>query len=663
VIASHIDTAKPLAVLERIREAQGNELRLALRRAFARAYAPPPKMPLDLWADKYRILSPEAASMPGRWRTDAEPMARGPMRAATDPLVEKMTGMMAAQVLKTEFVLNLIGYYAHGEPGPMLTVYPTVEGAEMFSKERLAPLIRDTPVLRKVFTREKERASDSTIRQKSFVGGRLSMVGANAPAGLASRPIRFVLCDEVDRFPASAGGDGKKSEGDPIGLAEERTSTFPNRKIVLVSTPTVKGFSRIEDSFLEGDQRRFYVPCPHCGVRQVIEWAGVKWDKGEDGEPDPSTARYVCRVEANDPLTGELGCGKPWSEAQRVDAIQIAGKLPDYGWIAAKPFKGHASFHASQLSSKRVPLSQVVKKFVEAKGSFEKLKKWTNLSLAETWEEGGAKADPDTLYGRREPYDATTMLPPEVGLITAGIDIQRNRWECETLGWGKDEECWSLTYRVHFSDPSTPEYWQSLDEHLRRTFPHPTGAVFAIEAACVDSSDNTQRVYDFCRPRFSRRIFPIKGRSNSIGHPIWPKKATRNADKKIDVFLLGLDNAKADMQSRLMLKEPGPAYCHFPILDEYDENYFIGLTIEKAVTKYRFGVPSREWHCPDGGRNEPWDCRIYAYAALKSLAVDVSARIRTLWAQAAARAASPNPSSPPKIAGKRRGARSRGVEA
>lgn len=661
-------SSKPLAVLQRIREPQGNELRLALRRSFARAYAPPPKMPLDEWADKYRVLSPEAAAMPGRWRTDNEPMARGVMRAVTDPLVEKVSGMMAAQVLKTEFVLNAIGYYAHGEPGPMLCVYPTLEGAEMFSKERLAPMIRDTPVLRKVFTEEKSRASDATIRQKSFTGGRLSMVGANAPAGLASRPIRFVLCDEVDRFPASAGGAGAKSEGDPIGLAEERTSTFANRKIVLVSTPTTKGLSRIERSYQEGDQRRFFVPCPHCGVRQVVEWSGVRWSKDDNGQHDPATARYECRSSAHDPITGELGCGKPWTEAQRVDALTIAGRLPDFGWVATRPFKGHASFHASQLSSKRVPLSQIVKKFLDAhdkngKIIVEALKKWTNLSLAETWEEGGQKADPDTLLGRREPYDAEALLPPEVGVIVAGVDIQRNRWECETLGVGEGEETWSLTYKIHYADPSTPGYWQALDEHLSRKFQHPTGAVLAIETACVDSGDNTQAVYDFCRPRVSRRILPVKGLSSSSGKPIWPKKATRNAGKKIDVFLLGLDNAKADTQSRLMLKEAGPGYCHFPLRDEYDENYFTGLTLEKAVTKYKFGVAYREWHCPDGGRNEPWDCRIYAYAALKSLGANVSTRLARWRAQAKARRESAIPLPHPTTAGRGRRVRSRGASA
>jgi phage terminase large subunit GpA-like protein len=644
---------KSVAVLERIRDAQVNALQLALRGAYARAYAPPPKMPLSEWADKFRILSPEAAAIPGRWRTSNEPMAKGVMDCVTSPLVEKVTVMAAAQVLKTEFVLNAIGYYAHGEPGPMLVVYPTVEAAEMFSEERLAPMLRDTPVLRKIFT-TKSRDSGSKKLQKSFPGGRISMVGANAPAGLASRPIRFVLCDEVDRYPASAGGGGTRGEGDPIGLAEERTSTFANRKIVLVSTPTTKGHSRIEQSFEEGDQRRYHVPCPHCGVRQVITWKGVKWDKDETGAHDPRSARFICQAE-HDPETGEV-CGQPWTEAQRQDAIA------EGEWIASQPFKGHASFHASQLSSKRVPLSQVVKKFLEAKDSFESLKKWTNLSLAETWEEGGQRADPTTLFGRREAY-GYDPLPMRVGLITAGVDIQANRWEGELVGWGSGEEAWSLQYKVHYGDPTSPTFWEALDDWLLQTFRHPLGVTLKIDTACVDSGFETMRVYDFCRPRFNRRVFAIKGPSNSIGRPIWPKKATRNVAKKTDVFLIGLDDAKSAMQRRILLTEPGPGYCHFPKTGEYDEAYFKGLTIEKRITKYKFGKPYNEWHTPDGGRNEPWDCRIYAFAARRSSPVNVERRLAELKAHADQRAATPTPMKPPTVGGGGRRVRNAGASA
>jgi phage terminase large subunit GpA-like protein len=652
---------KTYSVIERLRDESRDALQTEVRQAIARAYSPPPKMPLDEWADKYRYLSPEAAALPGKWKTSNEPMARGPMRAMSDPLVEKVSCMCAAQILKTELLLNTMAYYAHGDPAPMMMVLPTIEMAEAISTDRVAPMIRDTPAIRKLFG-IKQRATADKILHKSFPGGQLTFAGANSPSSLSSRPKRVLLCDEVDRYPASSGGQGAKGEGDPVGLAEERTNTFFNRKIGLMSTPTNKGTSRIEAAYEEGDGRQFQVPCPHCGVRQVIEWSGVKWDKDTSGKHDPHTARYECRPDAFDPETGEFGCGMPWTELERIRAIEAAGALPDFGWVAQRPFKGHASYHATQLSSRRVPLARIVEKFINARKSPERLRQWTNTVLAETWEEGGERADPDSLHGRREPYTADP-LPEEVGLITIGVDIQRNRWEAEVLGWGAHEESWSLEYKVHYSDPSAPDYWQSLDTFISRTWPHPSGAILRSEATCIDSGDNTQAVYDFCRPRFNRRVFAIKGPSSSVGRPIWPKKATRNAGKKIDVFLIGLDNAKADMQTRLMMREHGPGYCHFPISDSYDQKYFAGLTIEKSVIKYRFGVPYREWHCPEGGRNEPWDCRIYAYAALKSLVVNVAHRLGQLREAAKSRADSPTPMPAPVLGRRGRRIKSHGVSA
>jgi phage terminase large subunit GpA-like protein len=642
-------TGKTYAIIERIREPQREALRAATRRAMARAYMPPPKMPLSDWADTYRMLSPEAAAQPGRWKTDKEPMARGPMNAMSDPMVEKVTVMAAAQILKTELLLNTAAYYIHGDPAPILMVQPTVEMAEAFSKDRVAPMIRDTDVLKEVFS-GKSRDSSDTILQKAFPGGRLTMTGANAPATLASRPIRVVLCDEVDRFPLSAG-----KEGDPVGLAEKRTTTFWNRKIALVSTPTIKGVSRIEASYEEGDQRRYHVPCPACGVPQVLTWKGVKWGKDEFGEPDPDSAHYECQAPA-DPETGEI-CAHHWTEAERLEAVSKGE------WIASRPFKGHASFHASQLASKRVPLHRIAKEFIEASPFPERLKQFINTVLAETWEEGGEKVDPDSLYARREEY-APSLLPAKVGLVVAAVDIQDNRFECEVVGWGDKEERWSIEYVVHFADPQTAEYWEMLDDVLKRVYPHPTGAGLKIEATCVDSGGHhTQAVYEFCKARVSRRVFAIKGAAGP-DRPIWPKKATRNVAKKTDVFVLGVDQAKGVMARRLLISAPGPGYCHFPKLEAYDEAYFDGLTVEKCVTKInRFGRPYRVWECPPGKRNEPWDNAVYSYAALKATPIDIAGRLAALKAQVEARRGDVNATPAPSIPGRTRRVRSRGVSA
>lgn len=636
-------TSKTYSIVEEIRDSQREALRAAVLRALARAFMPPPKLPLSQWADRFRMLSPEAAAQPGRWKTAKEPMARGPMDAMSDPMVEKVTVMCAAQIMKTELLLNTAAYYVHGDPAPILMVQPTVEMAEAFSKDRVAPMIRDTPVLREIFS-GKSRDSSDTILQKAFPGGRMTMTGANAPASLASRPIRIGLCDEVDRYPLSAG-----QEGDPVGLVEKRTTTFWNRKIALVSTPTVKGISRIEASYEEGDQRKFFVPCPHCGHKQVLEWKGVKWTDG-----DPDTAHYECQA-PHDPITGEV-CGENWTESERLEAIALGE------WIAARPFKGHASFHASQLASKRVPLHRIVKEFIESKPFPDRLKQWVNTVLAETWEEGGEKIDPDSLFARREAY-TPDLLPTKIGLVTAAVDIQDNRFECEIAGWGAHEERWSIDYVVHHADPSTPDFWDSLDDVLMRVFAHPTGATLKIEATCIDSGGHhTQAVYEFCRPRYARRVFAIKGASGP-DRPIWPKKATRNVAKKTDVFILGVDQAKSVVAKRLMIMEPGAGYCHFPKLNVYDEAYFEGLTVEKCLTKYKLGRPFKVWECPPGKRNEPWDNAVYNYAALKSTPIDIAARLAALNNAAQARKASPNALPKPSVGGNGRRMRSRGVQA
>lgn len=635
---------KTYSVVERIREPQREALRGAVKRALARAFMPPPKMPLSEWADSYRMLSPEAAAQPGRWKTSKEPMAKGPMDAMSDPMVEKLTVMCAAQIMKTELLLNTAAYYIHGDPAPILMVQPTVEMAEAFSKDRVAPMIRDTPVLKAVFS-GRSRDSGDTILQKAFPGGRLTMTGANAPASLASRPIRVVLCDEVDRFPASAG-----QEGDPVGLAEKRTTMFWNRKIALVSTPTVKGVSRIEASYAEGDQRKYYVPCPHCGHKQVLAWAGVKWENG-----DSDTAHYVCQA-PHDPATGEV-CAAAWTEAERMEAISKGE------WYADKPFKGHASFHASQLSSKRVPLHRVVKEFLLSKPYPERLKQWVNTVLAETWEEGGEKVDPDSLFARREAYNAADVLPAKCGLVVAAVDIQDNRWECEIVGFGAHEERWSLDYIVHHADPTSPAYWSELDGVLQRRFKHPTGATLTVEATCIDSGGHhTQAVYEFCRDRYHRRVFAIKGIAGP-DRPIWPKKATRNVAKKTDVFLVGVDQAKSVMAKRLMLTAEGPGFCHYPKAEVYDSAYFDGLTVEKCITKYKHGRPYKVWECPEGKRNEPWDNCVYSYCALKSGTVDIGARLNALQQADQHRKANPNASPAPAVKSRGRRVRNPGATA
>ena len=202
-----------------------------LFKRIATVLSPPPELTVSQWADEYRRLSPEASAEPGRWNTDRAPYQREIMDAINDARCEEVIIMSSAQVGKTELILNIIGYYIDYDPSPILVLQPTRDMAETFSKDRLAPMLRDTPALKGKVKDARSRDSGNTILHKTFPGGHITMVGANSAAGLASRPIKIVLMDEVDRYPASAG-----TEGDPIKLAEKRTTTFWNRKNCLLYT-------------------------------------------------------------------------------------------------------------------------------------------------------------------------------------------------------------------------------------------------------------------------------------------------------------------------------------------------------------------------------------------------------------------------------------------
>ena len=654
-MTAHVDPAK-IEVLQLFDAAHREGLAQRIRELIAQSFGPPPSLTVSEWADAERVLSPEASAEPGKWQTERVEPSRGIMDAFSEPEIEFVTCMVAAQTVKTEVLLNIAGFHVHLDPCPMLILQPTLQMAEAFSKDRLSPMCRDTPALA-LKIGDAARDSNDTILHKKYLGGHITMAGANSPASLASRPIRVLLCDEVDRYEASAG-----KEGDPVSLAIERTTTFHNRKVALVSTPTIKGASRIEASFEESDQRRFYVPCPHCAASQHLRWAQVRWP-GMDGEGEsrPLEACYHCE---------ECGCG--WNEGERLEAISLGQ------WIAERPeVKGHAGFHLNRIASPWRPLGEMARDYELVKRFPERLKTWVNTRLAETWEDKGERVDPAGLVERVEEY-GFDPLPSPVGLVSCGVDIQDDRFEVEWLGHGSEDETWSLDYYVRYGDPNSPGFWQEVDDAISRVFRHPAGVTLRAEATCIDSGGHfTTQVYDFCRSRLARKVFPIKGMGGP-GRPLWPAKGTQNKAKGITVFVLGVDQGKDAFYKMLAVKEPGPGYCHFPkrALEyegyRYDRRHFEGLTAEKAVAKTDpRGFVKKEWHkvVP---RNEPLDCRIYAMAARHSIGIDMERRLgllrqaASIKRQGAPRTAKPSdtPGPPPgtPVAGGRR-VRSRGVEA
>ena len=549
---------------------------------------PPPHLKISQWADKFRYLSTESSSEAGRFETARAIFQKEIMDSINDPSINEVVVMSCSQIGKTEILLNAIGYYIAYSPAPILVVQPTLEMARAWSQDRLAPMIRDSNILKYKVADVKSKDSGNTVLHKVFDGGHITACGANSPASLASRPIKIVLCDEIDRYPPTAG-----SEGNPVMLAKRRSATFWDSKLVLTSTPTVKGASAIESAFEDSDQRLFYVPCHKCKKKQTLKWSQVQWEKDK-----PETARYICEH-----------CNKKWTDIERITNISKGS------WKATEKFNGRAGFRLNGLYSVWVTMEEAVGEFLRAKKLPETLRVFVNTYLGETWEDEGEKIDDLGLYEKREDY----TFPNEVILLTAGIDVQDDRIECEIVGWGLEEETWSIDYHIIYGDPSASNIWQELDLILSKTYEKTDKTKLKIVSTCIDSGHHTNMVYQFCKPRYARRIFAVKGFGGE-GKPI-VSRPTRNNIAKVTLFGVGVDTAKELIYSRLRIKEHGAGYCHFP--KKYTEEYFRQLTAEKVVTKYRRGFKKREWVLMRP-RNEALDCRVYAMSAFTLLNADLN---------------------------------------
>ena len=514
------------------------------------------------------------------------------MDACSDPNISEVVVMAGAQLGKTEAILNIIGYHIHHNPCPILVLQPTLDMAQSFSKDRVASgLIRSTPAIRDKVKDPRARDSGNTTLHKVFPGGAITMVGANSPSGLASRPIRLVLCDEVDRYPSSAG-----AEGDPISLARKRAATFWNRKIVMVSTPTNDGASRIQDAYEKSDQRKYHVPCKHCHHEQVLKWSGVQWDEGQ-----PDTAGYMCEH-----------CGVLWNESDRVWSIRNGR------WIASAEFKGVAGFSINGLCSPWTPLADGVRDFLNVKKNPEQLRVWTNTYLGELWSDPGETIEDYLLADRREEMP---FIPEDVIILTAGVDVQDNRLEISVIGWGRDDESWVISHSTLYGDPSTPQLWTNLDSHLMKQYETESGRRLGIRAACVDSGGHfTNSVYQYAKKNMGRRIFAIKGVGGE-GKAIAGRPSKNNV-AKCPLFPIGVDTVKDLIFARLRIQEPGAGYVHFS--DSLHDEYFRQLTAEKIVTKYHKGFKKRMFE-KIRPRNEALDCMVYSIAAYAIIGINVNA--------------------------------------
>ena len=547
------------------------------------SWQPPKNLKISDWADSYRKLSPESSAEVGQWHTSRAAYQKEIMDIFNNPDIEKIVVMTSSQVGKTEILLNAIGYYIDQDPAPMLVVQPTLAMGQTFSKDRLSAMIRDSEKLQGCVKDPRSRDSGNTTMHKKFAGGHISIVGSNSSASLASRPIRILFMDEIDRFELSAG-----SEGSPTALAIARTKTFWNRKIFMCSTPTIKGLSAIESAFEESDQRYYYVPCPECNTKQVLKWKNVVWEENK-----PETATYACDH-----------CGSVIEESKKQWMLKHGE------WRATKETENTAGFHISELYSVWSTWGQMATAFLEAKKNPETLKTFINTSLGESWEEQGDSVEYDTLLERRLNYDHTT-IPEDVLAITVGVDTQKDRLELQCVGWGKNYEAWVIDYKILWGDPNALGCWNDLDAYLKKRFKTESGRYIPISCTCIDSGGlHTNQVYAFTKPRQARRVFAIKGASIQ-GKPIVNRPSYVGKNKAV-LYTLGVDTAKEAIFNRLAA-EPEDSTLHFCL--DLDEEYFKQLTSEKRITKWVRGKKQLVWK-QIGKRNESLDTLVYNFGAI-----------------------------------------------
>ena len=561
-------------------------LEQAYRESITQIVEPAPDMTVAEWADKYRWII-HGTAFPGKWSTDFTPYMRECMEVISDPFIRKVTLMFSSQIGKTELLLNIIGYYIHLSPSYMMIVYPTGDAAKKFAKERIAGLLLDNPFIEELIE------ADQQIQYKQFPGGSLDVVTARSPSELASKAIKILLLDEVDRMDPSAG-----NEGDPIELAIRRTTSYWDSKVVLVSSPGDKSTSRIEPSYKEGDMRKYHVPCPHCQEFQEFLWANCKCDLDDEGHRISSTAYFEC-----------IHCKERIEESSKREMI-VNGK-----WIPTSV--GDPSFHLNAFYSPMpgASWSSIVKIHQEANNmhDIEKLKQWTNTLLGETWEDVGDTVDPDSLLSHIENYESE--IPDGVKVLVAGVDTQKDRIEVAIWGIGTGYEKWLIHTEKIILDPMIGNLaWTGLKDILERQFVNAKGKKFRVRIAAIDHGYSLTKIkveYFVNAYKGPLKIIAVKGLGGPADHYLQRPRNSKHGE--FHPYIVRTDPIKDMIYHSYAIDEPGPGYLH--LLDVHNADEIVQqLTGEEKRTKIVKGQETKFWR--KTRRNEQLDMLVYAIAAL-----------------------------------------------
>lgn len=626
-----------------------------IRRAWLAGLAPDPLLTVSQWSDRHRILSTRNAAEAGPYRTDRTPYMRAIMDALSpsNP-AQRVVFMKSAQVGATEVGNNWIGFCVHRVPCPILAVQPTVDMAKRLSQQRLDPLFEDSPVLRDLIMPSRTRDSGNTILSKRFKGGQLILAGANSAVGLRSMPARMVFLDEVDAYPGDV-----DDEGDPIALAEARTATFGHRKkLFLASTPTVKGLSRIEREYEKSDQRRYHVPCPHCGALQHLVFERLRWENGR-----PETAAYQC-VHCDEFIEERHKTefmaeenGAQWIATASEEQVDKAGR------------DGVIGFHINALYSPLGWMSwaDIARRWEIAQGDDAALKTFKNTVLGETWQEKGEAPDWQRLYERREQDRRFGIVPMGALVLTAGVDIQRDRIEVSIWGWGRDLESWLVDHIVLDGDTADEAVWDDLRDLVGRTWPHESGVEMVLSRMVVDSGDQTNLVYSWVRSVGQSHVIAIKGvdgfdRASPVSGPTYVDVTINGKRLRRGIRLWTVSGPVFKSETYRFLRLAVPTdealaedgrwpkgFIHLP--GTTSAEMVKQLTAEQLMTtKTKKGYSKLEWH-KMRERNEVLDCRVYARAGAWLMGMDRWDEARWAALEAQVRPV-PDPYSEPKPAGR-----------
>lgn len=588
--------------------------------AMSSSCRPRKRLTVSQWADAKRRLSSKASSEVGQWRTSRTPWAKEPMDClSVSSLVQTVVLMFASQMAKTEIMLNWIGYVIDHHPGPMLSVQPTLIVQKRYVRQRIDPMINETPELRDKLDARKTRDASNSEDLKDFTGGMLILGGANSPASLASMPVRDAACDEIDRFPWEV-GKGEKSEGEPLELIRQRQSNFPRRKLLLASTPTIKDASRIEGEFEASDKRYYNLPCPECGELLVLKWPQLQWSLHPETK-EPTKVWYACE---------HNGCV--------IEEHHKPQMLERGRWIPTKPESPVRGYHINALYA-QIGLGfrwiELVRQWVAAQGDNTKLQVFINTKLAECYQDRTHEVKGHVLAERAESY-ALREIPHGCLILTAGVDVQGDRFEIQILGWGFGGKCWVIDYHVLPDvDPSRLEAWAKLAEYLNKPLTNRFGRTMMIECTAIDTGGHwTHDVYNFTRSRMIRRPMAIKG-SNTPGKPILAARPTAQdvnwrgkvIKAGVKLWTIGTDTAKHALYNRLL----GDANVEGPqrqivFSNQLPTEYYDGLTSET------FAPASNRWVKRRGRRNEQLDTWVYAAAAAQHPELRIHAMRANDWA-------------------------------